>query len=99
MFHLHRKFRELLRVRAALCFAQRPANLTQIQTEEIKRNHLCGESLRRRDADFRARVGENCAVGFAGNHRSLNVTDCQHAAVSLTRFAQRRDRVGCFARL
>ena len=99
MLHLHRKFCELLRVRPALFFAQRPANLAQIQTEKIKRNHLRGKSFGRRHADFRARVRENRAVGFAGDHRSLHVTNSQYAAVSLTRFAQRRDRVGCFTRL
>ena len=97
VFHLNRQLRELLRVFPAFIRRERPAQLAHIQRKQVKRNHLRRKGLGRRDANLRSRVREDRAVGFARDHRALNVANRKNFCPALLHFTKRGDRVGGLA--
>src|SRR5947209_475367 len=99
MLNLDGKLREMLGVMACFILRKYPAQLSQIKTEEIERNHLRGEGFRRSNANLRACVREDCSVSLAHNHRTLHVANSQNLRAALFRFAQRCDGVCRLARL
>ncbi len=99
MLELYRQLRELLCVKPRFVFGQRATQLAQVQPEQIKRDHLSRKRFRRGNADLRSCVSENRSIGFTNDHRTLNVTDCEHLRAELFCFAQRCNRVSRFSRL
>ncbi len=75
------------------------AHLAEMKSGEQERGELAGESLRGGDADFRAGVGEDGAVGFAREHRAHHVADGENFGAFLAGFAFGGERVGGFAGL
>src|ERR1043165_972742 len=64
VLELHRQLRELLGVKTRFVFGENTADLAQVQTQKIKRDHLARERLRRSHANSRTSVRENRAVSF-----------------------------------
>src|ERR1700752_1165424 len=94
MLEFDRKLSEFLRVKASFLDGKHAAKLAQVETEQIKRDHLTSESFGRSDADLRTGVSEYRAIRFADDHRTLDVADCQDACTEFFCFAQGRDCVG-----
>ncbi len=82
-----------------LFVAQNTAQFAEMQCENVKRDNLRRKCFSRSDADFRSGVCQNRAVGFACNHRTLHIADCQNFAACLFCFTHRGNRVGGFAGL
>src|SRR5262249_15483623 len=99
LFHFDGQFREMPGVQLQLLFGKRSALLGQEEREDVSRDHLRSESLRRGDADLRPGVRVEGAVSFARHHRTLHIADRHAPAAFLFRLAQRGQRVGGLARL
>src|SRR5688572_30132519 len=68
MFELNRQLRQLLRVKTTLFLRERAAKSSEIQADQIKRNHLARECFCRSDTDFRSSMREYRSVSFTHDH-------------------------------
>ncbi len=75
------------------------AHLAEVERENGERGELAGERFGGGDADFRAGVSVNRAVGFAGDHGADDVADGERLRALLLGFALGGERVGRFAGL
>ncbi len=75
------------------------AQLAELEREQEERGELRGESLGGGDADLRAGVGVDGAVGFARDHGADDVADGDGLRAEANHFALRGERVGGFAGL
>ena len=94
-----RQLHQRVDVLAALRRRQRAAHFGELQREEVERDQLRGERLGRGHANLRAGVRVDRAFGLARRHAADDVADGEAAGALALGFAQRRQRVGGFARL
>ena len=78
---------------------ERAAHLRHVQRQQLQRDELRRERLGRGDADLRAGVRVDGAVGLARRHAADHVADGDAARALPARLAQRRQRVGGLAGL
>ena len=71
----------------------------QVKGQQGQDGHLCGERLGAGDADFRAGVQINAAVGLAGDAAADHIAQGERRMALAFRFAQGGQRVGRLAGL
>ncbi len=82
-----RQLRQRLEVRPRLVPRQRPANLSEIDRQQVQRHELSGEGLRGRDANLRPGVRVHRPLGLARRHAADHVADGDAARPLLLRLA------------
>src|SRR4051794_13586214 len=86
-------------MRARLLRSQGSANASEMDGEEEHGGERARKFPRRGNADFRAAIGVDGAVGFAGDHGADDVADGESLESGALRFALRGESVSGFARL
>ena len=91
--------RELLHEVRGYRGSELAADLREVERGEHQRGELAGEGFGGGDADFRAGVSVDRAIGFAREHGADDVADAQNFRAFVARFAHGREGVGGFTGL